>query len=73
MLAAVWTCDTAADLLWALMATEPLERLLRDRHWSPEQYEAQLVQLLRSTLVAGSLATPRPPAAESGDGPTRRR
>jgi AcrR family transcriptional regulator len=51
-LAAEWTCETAADLLWALMATEPLERLLRDRHWTPDQYEARLAQLLRATLVA---------------------
>jgi AcrR family transcriptional regulator len=51
-LAADWTCETAADLLWALMSTEPLERLLRDRHWTSEQYEARLAKLLRATLVA---------------------
>ena len=46
-----WTVETAADLLWALMSTEPLERLLRDRHWTPEQYERRLARLVRATLV----------------------
>lgn len=53
-LAAGWTPDTAADMLWALMATEPLERLLRDRHWTPEQYAQRFALLLRSTFVASS-------------------
>jgi len=51
-LAAGWTTDTAADLLWALMATEPLARLLRDCHWTPEQYAARVAQLLRAAFVA---------------------
>ncbi len=51
-LASAWTIDTAADMLWALISTEPLERLLLDRHWAPEQYAERLAQLLRSTFVA---------------------
>ena len=50
-LASGWTAGTAADMLWALMSTEPLERLLRDRGWSRADYAERLALLLRSTFV----------------------
>jgi hypothetical protein len=53
-LAPGWTIDTAADMLWALISTEPLEKLLVDRHRSPEQYAERYARLLRSAFVATS-------------------
>src|ERR687886_1235854 len=49
-LAPGWTVDSATDMLWALISTEPLERLLVDRGWPPQQYAERLAQLLRSTF-----------------------
>src|SRR5919199_5286955 len=53
-LASGWTVESATDMLWALIATEPLERLLVDRGWTPQQYAERLAQLLRSTFVTPS-------------------
>lgn len=50
-LACGWTVDTAADMLWALLPTEVLERLLVNRNWPVERYEALYARLLRSTFV----------------------
>jgi AcrR family transcriptional regulator len=50
-LAPPWTADTAADMLWALMSFDVLERLLVDRRWSPERYAEHLALLFRSTFV----------------------
>jgi len=50
-LAPGWTVETATDMLWALTSTEPLERLLVDRSWSPEQYAERFGRLLRATFV----------------------
>jgi AcrR family transcriptional regulator len=55
-LAAPWTVDTATDMLWALTATEPLDRLLSDRHWPPEQYAERFSDLLRRTFVSNAAA-----------------
>lgn len=64
-LAPGWSVDSASDMLWALTATEPLERLLVDRAWPPESYAAQFGQLLRCTFVRSvdptARATPRLP------------
>jgi AcrR family transcriptional regulator len=51
-LAPGWTVDTVADMLWALLPTELLERLLVDRGWSPARYAQLYARLLRSTFVA---------------------
>lgn len=53
-LARGWTVERATDMLWALISTEPLERLLIDRGWQPETYAELFAQLLRSTFVARS-------------------
>ena len=50
-LAPGWTVATAADMLWALIATEVLERLLVDRRWSPRRYAKLYSQLLHSAFV----------------------
>src|ERR671933_1934159 len=54
-LAPGWTIDSATDMLWALISTEPLERLLVDRGWSPEAYAERFARLLRSTFVSTSV------------------
>lgn len=54
-LAPGWTVDSATDMLWALTATEPLERLLVDRGWLPQQYAERFAQLLRATFVTPSI------------------
>ncbi|HVM53249.1 MAG TPA: TetR/AcrR family transcriptional regulator, partial [Acidimicrobiales bacterium] len=51
-LAAPWTVDTAADLLWTFMFPETLERLTRQRRWSLRRYTESLTVLLRRALVA---------------------
>ena len=53
-LAPGWSVTSATDMLWALIATEPLERLLVDRGWPPQQYAERFAQLLRSTFVSPS-------------------
>lgn len=50
-LAAAWTVDTAADMLWALMSWDVLEGLLVDKGWSRERYADRMALLLRSTFV----------------------
>jgi AcrR family transcriptional regulator len=66
-LAAPWTVDTAADLLWSCMFPETLERLTVARAWPAERYEELLGVMLRRTLVtewSGETAIPEP--ADSG-------
>ena len=53
-LAPGWSVDSATDMLWALISTEPLERLLVDRGWSSQQYAQRFGHLLRSTFVTPS-------------------
>jgi AcrR family transcriptional regulator len=50
-LAAPWTTTTATDLLWALMSVDVTDRLLNDRHWSPQRYRTGVAVLLRRTLL----------------------
>jgi AcrR family transcriptional regulator len=51
-LSALWTVDTAADMLWALMSFDVLEALIVDRRWSRKRLARRLSVLLRSTFVA---------------------
>jgi AcrR family transcriptional regulator len=53
-LARGWTVSTATDMLWALIATETLERLLVDRQWSPKRYARLYAQLLRNAFSAAA-------------------
>ena len=55
-LAPGWSVETATDMLWALISTELLERLLVDRGWSPEQYAERYARLVRSAFVRPSSA-----------------
>jgi AcrR family transcriptional regulator len=52
-LAPPWTVESATEMLWALTSTELVDRLVSDRHWSCDQYQARFAQLLRRTFVAG--------------------
>jgi AcrR family transcriptional regulator len=51
-LAAPWTVDTAADMLWAMMSWDVLEGLLVERGWSPDKYAEHMALLFRSTFVS---------------------
>ncbi len=46
-----WTVETATDMLWALISTEAVERLLVDRGWSTDEYAVRYADLLCSTFV----------------------
>lgn len=50
-LADPWTVDTAADMLYALISTDMIERLLDDCDWDRADLAAQLAQLFRRTFV----------------------
>lgn len=52
-LAAPWTVDTAADMIWALMSWDFLERLTVDRKWSPQDFADHFAVLVRRTLLRG--------------------
>jgi len=58
-LAAPWTIETAADMLWALMSFDVLEALVVDRRWSRKRLARRLSVLLRSTFVAEPEPTKR--------------
>lgn len=49
-----WTASTAADLLYGLISTDMIDRLLHHRGWTQTQLGERLGVLLRTTLVAGS-------------------
>lgn len=51
-LAVGWSVESATDMLWALISTEMLERLLADRRWPAESYADRFSALLRRTFVA---------------------
>lgn len=50
-LAAPWTVESAAEMLWALMSLDMLERLTVDRRWSRKRYAEHLGLLFRRTFV----------------------
>ncbi|MBB6546951.1 TetR/AcrR family transcriptional regulator [Nonomuraea rubra] len=50
-LAAPWTADTAADMLWSLISTDLFDRIMTERDWPQEQVEEHLLALYESTFV----------------------
>jgi AcrR family transcriptional regulator len=50
-LAPRWSVDAAADMMWALMSIDVLDRLLNERRWSTRRVAAQLATLFRATFV----------------------
>ncbi|MGH9252269.1 MAG: hypothetical protein ACRD0W_22540, partial [Acidimicrobiales bacterium] len=59
-LAPGWTAVNAADMLFGLISTDLLERLLHERDWSHRRLARHLALLLRSTFLA-------PEARETAD------
>ena len=51
-LAAGWTPESAADMLFALISSDAIEALIVDRRWSRQRLADHLGLLLRSTFVA---------------------
>jgi AcrR family transcriptional regulator len=54
-LAAPWTVESAADMLFALIAVDLFERLLEERHWSSKRLADRLAALLRATFVTSEV------------------
>lgn len=50
-LASPWTIGTATDMLFGLISTDMMDRLLHDCRWSPQLLASSLAALLRRTLV----------------------
>jgi AcrR family transcriptional regulator len=50
-LAPRWTPDTAADMMWALMSIDVLDRLLNERRWSRRRVAEHLAALFQLTFV----------------------
>jgi AcrR family transcriptional regulator len=50
-LAPRWTADTAADMMWALMSIDVLDRLLNERRWPRARVAEHLAALFRVTFV----------------------
>jgi AcrR family transcriptional regulator len=51
-LAPGWTADTAADMMWALMSIDLLDRLLNERRWSRRRVAEHLAALFHVTFVS---------------------
>jgi AcrR family transcriptional regulator len=52
-LAPGWTTQTARDMLFALISSDMIEALLRDRRWSRRRLASHLSRLFRSTFLTG--------------------
>jgi AcrR family transcriptional regulator len=50
-LAPQWTADTAADMMWALMSIDLLDRLLNERRWSRRRVAEHLANLFQLTFA----------------------
>lgn len=50
-LAEPWTVETATDLLFALISTDMIDRMLTDCDWRPDELAERLSLMLRRTLV----------------------
>lgn len=56
-LAAPWTVDTAADMIWALMSFDFLERLTVDKGWSRDAFAEHYSLLVRRTFLGWRINT----------------
>jgi AcrR family transcriptional regulator len=59
-LAAAWTTESAADMLFALIASDVIEALIVDRRWSRQRLADNLAILFRSTFASADEATAPP-------------
>src|SRR6266508_369174 len=69
-LAPQWTVDTAADMMWALMSIDLLDRLVNQRRWSSRRVAAHLTTPSHTTFVGSPARTP--PESHSRTIPARR-
>jgi AcrR family transcriptional regulator len=53
-----WTVESAAEMLWALISTDLLDRLLDERHWSQKRLAQHYSLLLHSTFVTDTRTHP---------------
>ena len=51
LLAPIWTPETAAQLIWAMLAIEVWELLTIERGWSHAQYIERMQQTIKRTLL----------------------
>jgi hypothetical protein len=51
-LAPQWTIDTAADMMWALMSVDLLDRLVNQRRWPGRRVADHLNTLFHATFVS---------------------
>jgi AcrR family transcriptional regulator len=65
-LAPLWTIASATDMLWSLISSEMVEKLIVDRRWTAKRFADRLSHLLRSTFARDPRMV-RPP----GDEPIR--
>jgi AcrR family transcriptional regulator len=56
VLAEPWTAQSAAEMLWAMISTDLIERLLRERRWSTRRLASALSIVFERTFV-------RPPSS----------
>jgi hypothetical protein len=52
-LAHPWTVESATDMLWALISTDMIERLVVEREWAPDRFAEHFGALLRATFARG--------------------
>jgi AcrR family transcriptional regulator len=57
-LADTWTTESAADMLFALIASDVIEALIVDRRWSRRRLAGHLAVLFRSAFVSADHARP---------------
>lgn len=58
-LASGWNVGTAADMMWALMSWDVIERLMIDEGWPEEKFAEHFILLTRNAFVSPP-AGPRP-------------
>jgi AcrR family transcriptional regulator len=51
LLAPQWTVDSAADMMWALMSIDVLDRLHNERRWSTRRVATHLAALFHTTFT----------------------
>lgn len=51
-LAPRWTPKTAADMMWALMSIDVLDRLINERHWSHRRVAEHLAALFQAAFLS---------------------
>jgi AcrR family transcriptional regulator len=67
-LAPGWTVENASAMLWSLISTDLLERLLDEQGWTPDRFARSYALLLRSAFVTETPTKPRQPSPEGRAG-----